>query len=461
MRATLSLPLLLALALPAAADPGADIARELASGRLGPVEAAHALTKAGVTPEAARELLAGALPLERGAVGEQRVSLTDPHGQKTDLILIVPDAPRADGRYGLLVVLHGLRGNAEQLVPFARRVAPPGFIVAAPEAQFIPAARDAEDAAILGDVLGAGAGAEPGRNDDTRNMLDQARRALFPHWWGYGEDGFPLLAVDAVRRGWSIDPDRVVLMGYSMGGFGTWGVGLRHPDRFAAIAPLAGGISRQEMIVTRDDRVRALLGNARMVPSFFVHGASDRTVPTRFSRTIDADLTALGAEHVYREVPGGGHILMPFLRGNELTTELGAWVAERVRDPHPRAVEHHAIKADHGTSYWVRIDAIEGETAMVKAEVTGRDRIVIHAERVTRVTLFLDPALVDVGAPITVEVDGRVMHQGVVASSLEAVTESFAARRDPSLVYAHALTLDLAAPAPESTPAPVDERRYF
>ena len=43
-----------------------------------------------------------------------------------------------------------------------------------------------------------------------------------------------------VRSEYRIDPDRVYLMGHSMGGFGTWWLGQKHADTWAAIAPMSG-----------------------------------------------------------------------------------------------------------------------------------------------------------------------------------------------------------------------------
>lgn len=40
---------------------------------------------------------------------------------------------------------------------------------------------------------------------------------------------------------WRVDPDRIYLTGYSMGGYGVWETAMRYPDYFAAIVPLAGG----------------------------------------------------------------------------------------------------------------------------------------------------------------------------------------------------------------------------
>lgn len=444
-----------------AAPDCADIARDLGAAKTDAATAAKAFAEAGLDPAAAAKLLRDLRPAEKGPAGAQRLELQDDHGTSSQLEVIVPKAPRADGRYGLLVVLHGLRGNAGQLLEFAQRIAPEGTIIAAPNAQWIPPEREGEDATLLAQMLlgaqgtpakEAPEGEEPQqakRRKQLQRLAEQGHRAAFPHWWSYQPDSFPLRAIDAVRRRWPIDPDRVVLTGYSMGGYGTWNVGLRYEDRFAAIAPFAGGISRLENVQPRDDRSRALLTNATHLPVFVVHGDADPVVPVRFSRTITEELRGLGADVTYEEVPGGPHVLMPFLKGDERTTHLTAWLKDRVRDTHPRKVMHSALGAYHGASYWVKIEELTGESATVTAEVTARDRIVVTARGVTKLRLFLDPALVDVEAPITVEVDGRIYHQGVVAPSLESVAASFVGRGDPSFVQERSVVIELGAPVRE------------
>jgi len=49
-----------------------------------------------------------------------------------------------------------------------------------------------------------------------------------------------LEAVAAAKRSYAIDENRVLLRGFSMGGSGTWHLGLHHPDHWAAIEPGAG-----------------------------------------------------------------------------------------------------------------------------------------------------------------------------------------------------------------------------
>ncbi|MEN3335592.1 MAG: hypothetical protein V7641_4957 [Blastocatellia bacterium] len=99
-----------------------------------------------------------------------------------------------------------------------------------------------------------------------------------------------------MKRAYRIDPERVYLTGHSMGGFGTLSVAMNHPELFAAIAPVAGG-------------VMSPLGLAKIarIPQLLVHGDADRTVPVERSRVIVEAGKKLGAEIKYIEVPGGDH----------------------------------------------------------------------------------------------------------------------------------------------------------
>ncbi|MCQ2386143.1 MAG: phospholipase, partial [Clostridia bacterium] len=47
--------------------------------------------------------------------------------------------------------------------------------------------------------------------------------------------------LDKATALYSCNPQRVFVTGASMGGFGTWYLAQRYPDRFAGIAPVCGG----------------------------------------------------------------------------------------------------------------------------------------------------------------------------------------------------------------------------
>jgi predicted peptidase len=54
--------------------------------------------------------------------------------------------------------------------------------------------------------------------------------------------------LDEVARKYPVGPRRVYLTGLSMGGYGTWGLGLACPERFAAIAPVVPLQESQRMV---------------------------------------------------------------------------------------------------------------------------------------------------------------------------------------------------------------------
>src|SRR5262249_53415508 len=67
------------------------------------------------------------------------------------------------------------------------------------------------------------------------------RRPFGFDWEDWGRlDALEVL--DAAGRVLEYDPARVYLTGHSMGGHGTWQLGVLFPDRFAAIGPSAGWI---------------------------------------------------------------------------------------------------------------------------------------------------------------------------------------------------------------------------
>jgi acetyl esterase/lipase len=104
--------------------------------------------------------------------------------------------------------------------------------------------------------------------------------------------------LDMMRANYSIDPDRIYLMGHSMGGAGTYHLGGKYAEVWAGIAPLAGagGVGGAETA----ERFRAF-------PSLVMHGEMDSIVPAVTSRRSVALLQAAGAQHLYLEFPGEDH----------------------------------------------------------------------------------------------------------------------------------------------------------
>jgi predicted peptidase len=100
-------------------------------------------------------------------------------------------------------------------------------------------------------------------------------------WW----DSEAVLALlDEIVATHRVDTTRVYLTGLSMGGFGTWQLGLSHPERFAAIVPVCGGGNFADAFHANRQK-RAEL---RSLAVWAFHGAKDPTVPLAESeRMVD------------------------------------------------------------------------------------------------------------------------------------------------------------------------------
>lgn len=103
-----------------------------------------------------------------------------------------------------------------------------------------------------------------------------------------------LALLDEVLAAHRVDPTRVYLTGLSMGGYGTWSLGLAHPERFAAIVPICGGGDPIRVMLGDPARAQAL----RSLPVWAFHGAKDPVVRLEESERMVAALKRAGNPHV-------------------------------------------------------------------------------------------------------------------------------------------------------------------
>jgi len=93
-----------------------------------------------------------------------------------------------------------------------------------------------------------------------------------------------------------VDRDRIYVTGLSMGGYGTWDIVSRMPERFAAAAPVCGGGDMQEAEKLTD------------IPVWAFHSVDDRTVPVERSRKMVMAIREAGGKCVrYTEYRDAGH----------------------------------------------------------------------------------------------------------------------------------------------------------
>jgi len=113
-------------------------------------------------------------------------------------------------------------------------------------------------------------------------------------WWPEQVDALMAL-LDEVQSKYAVDPDRVYITGLSMGGFGTWTLISRHPERFAAAAPICGGGDRYVARRLKD------------VPVWAFHGAKDPVVPLQASADMVEALKKAGGNVQFTVYPEAQH----------------------------------------------------------------------------------------------------------------------------------------------------------
>lgn len=101
--------------------------------------------------------------------------------------------------------------------------------------------------------------------------------------------------IDEVVQNVDVDPERIYLTGLSMGGFGTWALGMAEPGMFAAIAPVCGGGDTTHVC------------NLKEVPVWAFHGAKDFIVPLASGEAMVNALKRCGGDAKITVYPEAGH----------------------------------------------------------------------------------------------------------------------------------------------------------
>jgi predicted peptidase len=165
-------------------------------------------------------------------------------------------------------------------------------------------------------------------------VLPQAPRETV---WAGAPARAAVAALDATMAEFSADADRVYMTGVSMGGYGTWEIALEHPDRFAALVPICGGL--RPLLAAPGIAVTALAGmtgeihdiaaaKVAHIPSWIFHGSADKSVPVEESRAMAGALERAGAAVRYTEYRRVGHISWDRAYAEP---ELWAWLWEQRR----------------------------------------------------------------------------------------------------------------------------------
>ena len=119
--------------------------------------------------------------------------------------------------------------------------------------------------------------------------------------------------IDDVMARYSIDTDRVLVTGFSLGGRGTWYFASRHPDLFTAAIPMAARSDSDD-----GERVGSM-------PVFIIHARDDEVVPFEPAERLAREMQERGQTVSFMALDGVGHFQM----GVEPLRQAGDWVLAR------------------------------------------------------------------------------------------------------------------------------------
>ena len=263
-----------------------------------------------------------------------------------------------------------------------------------------------------------------------------ALRAPNDTWNGFYDDYvYPLIAnlIHECVLFANVDPNKVFLIGYSHGGYGAFAIGPKEPDLFAAIhasaaAPTDGETAAENLRNTpftcmlggldtmygrrwRDEKFRDEIQNLR--------GQRDDIYPVRV--TI---------------VEGNGHTGLP-------DRDMIAQMLPAVRDPVPRELSWRLTDKVITDFFWLRVNA-PGKGEKITATIK-ENSIMINTTNITTASLLLDDRLVDLTQPVTINLNGQILHPQTLPS-LRTLCETMARRCDYGLAFSVEYLLPLNCP---------------
>jgi predicted esterase len=238
-----------------------------------------------------------------------------------------------------------------------------------------------------------------------------------------------LEVLERARKDLDTDPRRTWLTGHSMGGHGTWHLGVTYPDRFAAIAPSAGWISMfsyagarrpvnpnaiQEMFLraSSPSDTLALQRNYQQYGVYILHGEKDDNVLVGEARTMKEHLEKFHKDLAYHEEPGAGHWW-----GNACVDypALGEFLEKHTIPERKDVPEVEFVTASPGVSAWSQWAGIEAQLHELQPSSVhirwDKEKNEFHGTTENVARLALDLQHLEPATSLTVDLDGQKLEK--------------------------------------------------
>jgi dienelactone hydrolase len=229
-------------------------------------------------------------------------------------------------------------------------------------------------------------------------------------------------ALSAVQKEYAIDPNRILVRGFSMGGAACWHFAVHYAGEWAAAAPGAGFVDAEKYLHLDPDQVpwyEKKLWHWYNGPDYAINLFNADLVA--YSGEIDKQKAAadMMAEALAAEGLTMTHIIGPNtehkyhpVAKQELIRRLDQ-IAETGRDPAPREVHFQTYTLRYNQMKWITVDGLEEHwaRARVDAEIKSNEAVAIQTTNINAFTLNFEAgyAPFETGANPKIQIDGALL----------------------------------------------------
>jgi len=265
-----------------------------------------------------------------------------------------------------------------------------------------------------------------------------------------------LTFIEIAKAQYDIDPDRVYVVGFSMGGTGSWHFAGRFPDLFAGAAPCNGVVmaSPKSQLKSKDEIYSiqyGLVPNVRNLPMYFCTGTEDENcMPGTFLYTWDViQELREGDPGGYEDIRFECHEGLAHTFGPGQPSKALKWLGEFRRDTYPERLKWEYAAFPHPLPdgkdkttrfqkrrfYWIRHDHPEDKME-IRATRNGNEIDVRYTGLEKKgLYVMLNPKMIDVKEEVVVRLEGEEIYRGKPQPDFVTVLESLSSRLDKSLTF--------------------------